>query len=333
MKYVIESTLDEFGCEGTVVDVKTGPIVETYLVKPGRGVRSKKIVALEDDLALRMGVDACRIDANLTGVPYLGIEVPRQKPDIVRFWPDKDGKTLPMSLGVDTMGQPVTFDLAKAPHLLVAGATGSGKSVAVHTILASLLYQYRESDLRLVLIDPKMLEFGVYNGLPHLMTPVLTDSEHATKVAQRLVEHMDVRYQHLAAHGCRDIGEFRAKGGRMPYIVVVVDEWADLYMQEGKAIERPLVRLAQKARAAGIHIVLATQRPTVKVVSGLIKANFPARMALRVTNKTDSRVVLDQNGAESLLGRGDMLVQGFGLNRVKRVHGAYIDPARFLRLK
>jgi S-DNA-T family DNA segregation ATPase FtsK/SpoIIIE len=316
----IESILAEFSVPGDVVQTHIGPVVETHLVKLGAGIRVKKVVGLEDDIALRMGVDTVRVVPNVPGVPYLGVEVPRADRQIVPYVIPKNRGTLPMSLGVDTLGRPVQIDLARAPHLLVAGATGSGKSVCIHTMVWSLMGQ----GVRFVLIDPKMLEFRAYEGLSPLLTPVITEPDRAVEVLQTLVSSMEKRYAALAKYGCRDISEFRAKGGNMNYIACVIDEWADLHVTKGKAVELPVVRLAQKARACGIHLILATQRPSVKVLPGIIKANFPARIALKVTNMTDSRVVLDCNGAERLLGLGDMLVSGFG-SGIMRVHGAFLD--------
>ena len=326
----LESILAEFGVAGYVRQTRTGPVVHTHLVELGAGVRVKKVKGLEDDIALRLGVDTVRVVPNLPGLPYLGVEVPKAERDTVDFRVGATSAVLPLHLGKDTTGQRVTVDLAKAPHLLVAGATGSGKSVAIHTMILSLLYA--QTDVRFLLVDPKMLEFGAYADLPHMLDKPVTDAMAATNWLNRLVENMQWRYEKLAEAQCRNIGEYNAQHARkLPYIVAVVDEWADLYAMQGKGVELPVVRLAQKARAAGIHLILATQRPSVKVLPGLIKANFPARVALKVTNGTDSRVVLDQNGAERLLGWGDMLVSGFGLLQPTRVHGAYADPYKFLK--
>lgn len=328
MKQQLESILAEFKAPGSVRAVRTGPVVQTMLVELGAGVRVKKVAALEDDIALRLGVDSVRIVPNVPDVPYLGVEVPRADPEVVPWRLTSSNATLPLALGVDTMGQWVTVDLAKAPHLLVAGSTGSGKSVAVHTMILSLLGSGKS--VGFVLIDPKQLEFRCYENHFALATPVVTDPMDATRVLNQLVREMEARYKLLAKHGVRDIGEYRARGGKMGYFVVIIDEWADLYSMQGKGIELPVVRLAQKARACGIHMVLATQRPEAKVLPGLVKSNFPARIALRTTTMVDSRVVLDENGAERLLGRGDMLVKGFGLDRPTRVHGAYVDPSAYL---
>ena len=321
----LESILAEFRAPGYVRQTKHGPVVTTHLVELGGGIRVRKVTALEEDIALRMGVDSVRVVSNMPGVPYLGVEVPRADRQDVVWRPERPTRRiLPLSLGVSTLGEPVHVDLAKAPHLLVAGATGSGKSICIHTMICSLLLA--PTHVKFVLIDPKMLEFTPYAYCGALLTPIITDAMRATRVLGQLCESMDARYAELARHGCRDIAEYHAKGGDMAYVVVVIDEWADLFAMQKEGIVLPVVRLAQKARAAGIHLVLATQRPSVKVLPGLIKANFPARIALKVTNMTDSRVVLDQNGAERLLGRGDMLVQGFGLQGVQRVHGAFVDP-------
>jgi len=323
----LESILAEFDVTGRVRQTRTGPVVVTHLVELGAGVRVKKVLTLEDDIALRMGVDSVRVIGNMPGVPYLGVEVPRADRQIVSFEPSASSSILPMFLGVDTMGQRVNVDLTKAPHLLVAGATGSGKSIVLHTMILSLLQS--QQSVRLVLIDPKMLEFNAYTYCAELACPPITDSMEAVNVLNRLVAEMERRYQALSAAGCRDIAEFNAKNPDMPYLIVVIDEWADLYAMQKKGVELPVVRLAQKARACGIHLILATQRPSVKVLPGIVKANFPARIALKVTSGVDSRVVLDQVGAERLLGRGDMLVSGFGLGQPTRLHGAYVDPYKF----
>lgn len=331
MKRKIERILRNFDAPGTVVDVQSGPVVATYLVELGADTRVSKLERLADDIALRLGVDHARIVPNVPGAPYSGVEIPRHDREVVPWtWYPTDA-TLPLQLGVDTLGNPVVCDLARAPHLLVAGATGSGKSVTVHAMICGMLTRHSERDLRLVLIDPKRLEFASYARLPHLLGGrVVTDSTDAVDALERLCDGMESRYELLEQSGCRDIASYRARGGHMPYVVVVIDEWADLYYAQKKAAESPLVRLAQKARAAGIHIVLATQRPSAKVVTGLIKANFPARMALRVGSMVDSRVILDCNGAEQLLGRGDSLVSGFGRTKPFRVHGAYCNPDEIL---
>jgi S-DNA-T family DNA segregation ATPase FtsK/SpoIIIE len=321
----LEAVLAEFKCPSEVRMVTDGPILHTHMVELGAGVRVKKVVALADDIALRLGVDSVRIVPNVPGLPYLGVEIPKRTPQMVHWKPPNyaDG-LLPLSLGLDVYGDHVQVDLTTAPHVLVAGATGSGKSVAMHTMICSLLMGRRP--VRLLLIDPKMLEFRPYAHCGALLHPIITEAPRATRVLMKLVASMDARYAELARHSCRDITDYHAKGGRMPYVVVFIDEWADLFMMQKQAVVNPVVRLAQKARAAGIHIVLATQRPSVKVLPGIIKANFPARVALRVTNGTDSRVILDQNGAERLLGRGDMLISGFGESSLRRAHGAYVDP-------
>ena len=327
----LESILAEFDVTGRVRQTRTGPVVITHLVELGAGVRVKKVLTLEDDIALRMGVDSVRVIGNMPGVPYLGVEVPRDDRQMVPFELSTSTSVLPMFLGVDTMGQRVNVDLTKAPHLLVAGATGSGKSIVLHTMILSLLKS--QQSVRLILIDPKMLEFNAYAQCAELSCPPITDSMEAVAVLNRLVQEMERRYQVLQRAGCRDIAEFNAKHPVMPYLIVVIDEWADLYAMQKKGVELPVVRLAQKARACGIHLILATQRPSVQVLSGSVKANFPARIALKVASGVDSRVILDQVGAERLLGRGDMLVSGFGLNQPTRLHGAYVEPSEFFTLR
>lgn len=327
-KQRLESVLAEFKAPGVVKSAQQGPVVTTYLVELGAGVRVRKVAALEDDIALRLGASSCRVVPNVPGLPYVGIEIPQPVRKDVPWVPASSGHTLPLSLGVDTLGRQVTVDLAKAPHVLVAGSTGSGKSVCIHTMIYSIMRSKAYAGF--ILVDPKQLEFQAYKGHPHLFSDIITSPNTATVAMNQLCEEMESRYTLFAKRKCRDIAEYNEEYPPIPYVVVVIDEWADLFAMQKDAIVLPVVRLAQKARACGIHLVLATQRPSVKVLPGLIKANFPARIALSVTNMTDSRVVLDKNGAERLLGRGDMLVQGFGLPDTQRVHGSYVDPYEML---
>ncbi len=342
-------------------------MITVFEFSPAPGVKISKIAILADDLALALSALSVRIVAPIPGKGVVGIEVPNPTREIVYmkeiiaddvFMGDKK-KALPMGLGKDTAGNPVVTDLAKMPHLLVAGATGSGKSVAVNTMITSLLYKNSPDDVRLIMVDPKMLEFSIYADIPHLLLPVVTDPKQATVALNWVVNEMERRYQNLADLNVRNIGGYNTKVDkltkqaetdmaegleespsiatlgigpdgtpehqRLPYIVVVIDEFADLMMTASKDVETAVARLAQKARAAGIHLILATQRPSTDVITGLIKANFPTRIALRVTSKTDSRVILDSNGAEALLGNGDMLFVPPGTSYVQRVHGAYVS--------
>lgn len=358
---VLIDTLATFNVKGRVVGRTTGPVVTRYEVKPAPGVKVQKIAALVDDLALTMKARSIRIVAPIPGKAAVGVEVPNPVPRMVTFrelidsdkWDDfKAG--LPIALGRDLEGQPIIADLSKMPHLLIAGATGSGKSVCINTIITSLIYRYTPRELRMLMIDPKMVELATYNSLPHLRHPVVTKNKQAAKALKWVVHEMERRYELFSANTVRNLAEFNHKlesgkelivpsglapgadseetteaipyeEGPIPYIVVIVDELADLMMTVQAEVEKPLALLAQKARATGIHLILATQRPSVNVITGLIKANFPCRIAFRVASKVDSRTILDQNGAESLLGNGDMLFLPPGHSEPIRSQGAFIS--------
>ncbi len=324
----IEKVLENFGVDAEVIDHTEGPNVWQFHVVPGPKQPVSSILKLEDDLALRLSAQAVRI-LRLPGQPYLGIELPNPSPDIVRFTeldPDCTDYALPLTLGVMPDGNTLCADLAAMPHLLVAGTTGSGKSVALHTMILSLIGTYDADELAFVMIDPKQVELSYYTNLPHMMFEAATDLDTAIERLNWLVEEMEARFAALSDIGVRDITAYNRRvptGDRLPYIVTVIDELADLMLSGKKLIEDPLVRLAQKARAVGIHLIVATQRPSSKVITGLIKANFPTRIALRVASKIDSRVILDANGAEALLGKGDMLFsQG---STMQRLQGAFVS--------
>jgi DNA segregation ATPase FtsK/SpoIIIE-like protein len=336
---LLEQRLRDFGVEGRVVQAHPGPVITTYEIEPAPGVRVSSFVSRADDLALALRVARVRIVAPLPGRGAVGVEVPNKKPQLVRLGDVVQSSeftastaALPLPLGFDTAGRPVATDLAKMPHLLVAGATGAGKSTCINTMLAGLLLRRRTSELRLVLVDPKMLELSAYAGVPHLLMPVVTEiKKEAPKALFWLVQEMEDRYRLLAARGARNIDSYNKSLRRdepsqpLPYIVVVIDELADLMLVAGRDVEEPIARLAQMARAVGIHLIIATQRPSVDVITGVIKANFPSRIAFQVASKVDSRTILDVNGAESLLGRGDMLFLPGGRADPLRVHGAYIS--------
>ncbi len=365
----LQETLATFGVQAKVEDFTSGPVVTQFYVRLEAGVKMNRLVALADDLALAMKARSIRV-ARVPGEDVVGIEVPNPKAEFVRLreilesdaW-DAEDRILPIALGKDVEGRAIIADLAKMPHLLVAGATGTGKSVGINAILTSLIYRYqRKEELRLLLVDPKMVELSMYNVLPHLRHNVVTDTKDAATVLNWAVREMERRYQLLQANGARNLADFNKKveaglplkpvpmpkhtlttiaaqsettpaepppsevydEGLLPQVVIVVDELADLMMTVRSEVETPLARLAQKARAIGIHLLLATQRPSVDVLTGLIKANFPSRIAFRVASKTDSRTILDQNGAESLLGNGDMLFLQPGRNEPMRIQGAYV---------
>jgi S-DNA-T family DNA segregation ATPase FtsK/SpoIIIE len=355
LQAVLIETLRQFKVEGTPGGRTTGPVVTQFEVIPAAGVKVGRIAALADDLALAMKAQAIRIVAPIPGKGAVGVEVPNPTPRMVGFrelletneW-RRTKATLPIVLGRDIEGRPIVADLSKMPHLLIAGATGSGKSVCINAIISSLVYRYRPSELRMLMIDPKMVELSMYNALPHLRHPVVTDNKDAAQVFKWAVWEMQDRYELLHANTARNLADFNRKvaegqpvktpkgepytAGPLPYVVLFVDELADLIMTVQAEVETPLALLAQKARAIGIHVVLATQRPSVNVLTGLIKANFSSRIAFRVASKIDSRTILDQNGAEALLGNGDMLFMPPGKHDLLRLQGAFISTEETERL-
>ena len=355
---LLEETLALFGVPADFEGVNAGPTVTQYLIRPGytertvRGetkrtkVKVSKIAGLSNDLALALAARTVRIEAPIPGTSYVGIEVPNTESNNVglkelmeseEFETLQAGGRLPIALGEDVRGKPVVTDLARMPHLLIAGATGTGKSVCINSIIGCLLLTHTPETLRLLMIDPKMVELTVYNGTPHLLSPVVTDVDRAAGVLFWCIKEMERRYQLLNKAGVRDLERFNAylrKLGEeiLPYVVVIIDEMADLMMAAPEEVEKHVIRLAQMARAVGIHMIIATQRPSVDVITGLIKANFPARIAFAVTSQIDSRVVLDVPGAENLLGRGDMLFMAPDASKLERMQGAFLDDAETNRI-
>jgi S-DNA-T family DNA segregation ATPase FtsK/SpoIIIE len=335
---IIVKKLAGFGIPARVVARNAGPVVTQYEVQPAPDVKVSRIEALSDDLAMALAARSLRIEAPIPGKSAVGIEIPNKDFNIValrRILEEVDfkasGSTLTFALGRDVAGKAQAVDLAKMPHLLIAGATGSGKSVMVNALITSLMCEATPDDVRLILMDLKRVELAAYNGLPHLLVPVITEPERAKAALKWAVNEMEARYRRLAGATARNIRVFNETRSdpedRMPYIVIIIDELADLMMREGKNVEDPIVRLAQKARATGIHMVLATQRPSVNVVTGLIKANFPSRIAFAMASQIDSRTILDAPGAEDLIGRGDMLYQPSDLPRPMRLQGVFVsDP-------
>ncbi len=365
MSTLLELKLKDFGVVAEVVSVLPGPVVTRFEIQPAAGVKVSRITNLAKDLARSLAVISVRVVEVIPGKSVVGVEIPNEHREMVRLSEvlssdlyDKSKSPLSMALGHDISGEPVVADLAKMPHLLVAGTTGSGKSVGVNVMLLSLLYKSTPKEVRLILVDPKMLELSVYEGIPHLLTPVITDMKDAANGLRWCVGEMERRYKLMAAMGVRNLAGFNRKvedaikageplkdplwvpeehfeAGHeqapapdletLPAIVIVIDEFADMMMIVGKKVEQLIARIAQKARAAGIHLILATQRPSVDVITGLIKANVPTRMAFQVSSKIDSRTILDQGGAEQLLGHGDMLYLPPGTSVTTRVHGAFVD--------
>ena len=356
------AALRTFKVDGTLAGRTTGPTVTQYEVEPAAGVKVRQIAALADDLALAMRAPSIRIVAPIPGRGAVGVEVPNPSPEIVTLRDILESSefqtaraALPVALGKDLEGRPVIADLARMPHLLIAGATGSGKSVCVNTIITSLIYRHTPSTLRFLMVDPKMVELSVYNALPHLRHKVITDNRDAAALLKWAVLEMQDRYALLAENGCRNLQDFNRRvregaplqrprnpevafeeraytGPVLPYIVVVIDEMADLMMTVQGEVEAPIAMLAQKARAIGIHLILATQRPSVNVITGLIKANFPSRIAFRVASQVDSRTIIDGAGAEMLLGNGDMLFIPPGRSEPSRLQGAYLSSEETERL-
>jgi DNA segregation ATPase FtsK/SpoIIIE, S-DNA-T family len=359
----LEQKLRDFGVEGEVVQVLPGPVITMYEFAPAPGIKVSKIANLQDDLALVMRALSVRVVAPIPGKAVVGIEIPNKRRDTVRLRELLDSEVfqtssskLTLALGKDILGKPVVTDLALIPHLLIAGATGSGKSVGLNSMICSLLFRATPADVKMIMIDPKMLELSIYDGIPHLLVPVVMHPKKAAVALRRVVEEMERRYQLLASKGVRSIAQYNqsieeraaAKGSsaeaddtsaplslpaeKLPYLVVVIDELSDLMMVSSREVEDSLTRIAQMARAAGIHLIVATQRPSVDVLTGVIKANFPARVSFQVSSKTDSRTILDANGAEKLLGRGDMLFLAPGTSKSQRIHGAYVSEAEINRL-
>jgi S-DNA-T family DNA segregation ATPase FtsK/SpoIIIE len=337
---ILEKKLMDFGVEGRVLEVRPGPVVTMYEFEPAAGVKVGRITNLSDDLALAMKAMSIRIIAPIPGKSVVGIEVPNQTRDTILLREmmecplfAKSRSRVTLALGKDISGAPYVSDLARMPHLLVAGATGTGKSVAVNAMILSVLFKATPEDVRFLMVDPKMLELSAYEGIPHLITPVITDPKKAANALRHIVAEMGRRYKMMAERGAKNIEKFnqmveesgKEDEKKLPFIVVIIDELADLMMTSGKDVEECLVRLSQMARASGIHLLIATQRPSVDVVTGLIKTNFPARIAFQLPSKTDSRTILDAGGAETLLGQGDMLFLPPGTSKLMRIHGAYVS--------
>ncbi|MBT5420932.1 MAG: cell division protein FtsK, partial [Candidatus Cloacimonetes bacterium] len=351
---ILIDKLAEFGVNAEVKNVNIGPIITQYEIEPAPGVKVNKFHALSDDLALAIKAKSIRIQAPIPGRGLVGIEIPNITRDTIYLKDVLESKemsnfkgSIAIGLGKDISGNPIIADLASMPHLLIAGATGTGKSVCINTIINSILFRMKPEDLRFIMIDPKRIELSIYEGIPHLIQEVVTDNEDALRVLQWSVTEMERRYELLQKHKVKNINtyndqvnELRKKcktteeadliDNAIPYIVIIVDELADLIMTIGKDVERLITRLAQMARAIGIHLILATQRPSTQVLTGIIKANIPSRIAFKVPTKIDSRVILDANGADKLLGNGDSLYSSTGVGGLQRIHGAYIEPSEIL---
>lgn len=328
----LEETLLDFGVEAKVVSVQKGPVVTMYELEPAPGVKIQKISALADDIALAMKSSSVRIVAPIPGKGTVGIEVPNEKKHLVftrevleeKVFTDSSSK-LTLAIGKDVSGNPVVADLKEMPHLLIAGTTGSGKTVCVNTIISSILFKAKPDEVKFILIDPKMVELATFAGIPHLLHPIIFEAKKAFIALNWAVEEMEKRYQLLAQEGVRNIDLYNKNGKKMPYIIIIIDELADLMVVAKENIETAIQRLAQLSRAVGIHLILATQRPSVDVITGVIKANFPARISFKVSSRVDSRTVLDVMGADKLLGKGDLLFLKPGAPKLIRAQGSYID--------
>ncbi|MCH8474905.1 MAG: DNA translocase FtsK [Opitutales bacterium] len=343
-KNLLQETLDSFAVDAYVCDALVGPRVTQFRVKPGYGVKVAAIANLEKNIALSMAVNAVRIQAPIPGEPFVGVEVPNPRSLTIRFrsafsspeWRESEAQ-IPLVMGMDMTGQILVTDLAKAPHMLIAGATGSGKSVCINNFLLSLLYRFRPDELELVLIDPKKVEFAMYKDIPHLIHPLVSEAKMAVGALKWLVREMEARYVLMAEKKVRNIAGFNARAEKedfpkMPYIVLIIDEMADLMMTSKNEVEAPIARLAQMSRAVGIHTILATQRPSVNVITGVIKANYPSRAAFMVTSVVDSRTILDSKGAEALQGQGDMLFNPPGLSRLQRLQSPFVEDDEILKI-
>lgn len=331
---IIKRTLESFGIVVEMGEINIGPKVTRYTLKPAEGVKLSRITALNQDLALALAAHPIRIEAPIPGKSLVGIEVPNKAAAVVRLgslmsYPDfQTSGPLSFCLGRDVTGEPIFSNIEKMPHLLIAGATGSGKSVMIHSLIVSLLYKNSPATLKMILIDPKRVELTIYENLPHLISPVITEAKKTIAVFRWALSEMDRRYELLQAAGSRDIKSYNQNGGKdnpLPYILIIVDELADLMASYGREVEGYIVRLAQMARATGLHLILSTQRPSVEVITGLIKANITSRIALQVASQVDSRTILDTSGAEKLLGGGDLLYLSSELSKPKRIQGAYIS--------
>jgi len=348
---LLEKKLEDFNVNGKVVAVSPGPVITTFEYEPAPGVKINKIVNLTDDLALALRAISIRIVAPIPGKAAIGIELPNTSRELVRFRGivasgafEKSKSKLTICLGRDIVGNPVVAELDKMPHLLIAGATGTGKSVALNAMICSLLYKSTPDEVKLIMIDPKRIELSSYDGIPHLITPVVTDIKKATNALFWAVREMERRYELLSEKKSRNLRQYNQKiekeknsdkdqeFEKLPYVVIVIDELADLMLAASRNVEVALTRLAQMARAAGIHLILATQRPSVDVLTGIIKANFPTRLTFQVSSKTDSRTIIDTNGAENLLGDGDMLFLPPGTAKLQRIHGAFISEEELSRI-
>jgi len=341
---ILEKKLKDYGIEGRVTEVRPGPVITMYEFEPAPGVKVSKIANLSDDLAMALSAVSIRIIAPIPGKAVVGIEIPNKERETVYIREIVESKVftsspshLTLVLGKTINGDSYVADLAKMPHLLVAGATGSGKSVSLNSMILSVLFKATPAHVRFLMIDLKMLELSFYEGIPHLLLPVVTNAKNAKTALRWMTDEMERRYGMMAQKGVRNIEKYNQKivredGEAIPYIVVVIDELADLMMVSPKEVEEYIARLAQMARASGIHLILATQRPSVDVLTGIIKANFPARVACKVFSKVDSRTILDTNGAESLLGYGDMLFLSPGIGRLQRLHGSYVSEGEIKRI-
>ena len=343
---LLKSTFNEFKIDVSITGIKKGPVVTMFEMLPSPGIKLSKITNLQDNIALRLAASSVRIVAPIPGKHAVGIEVPNKKRAIVSFrelietdLPESEKMAIPVVLGKDVTGNPQLVDLAQTPHLLIAGATGSGKSVCVNTIILSILYNRRPDEVKLILVDPKIVELKLYNDIAHLLTPVITEPKRAFQALQYALCEMERRYALLDNMGVRDIKTFNTKikaeriaTEPLPYIVIIIDEFADLMATSGKELEATVARLCAMSRAVGIHLVLATQRPSIDVITGLIKANIPSRIAFMVASKTDSRIILDEMGAEKLLGKGDMLFVSAARPFPTRMQGAFVSEQEVERV-